>query len=128
VYQAVCSPIHNLLPGKLRLAHRLVTSRFGDLITTAAARLAGVPAPRVRWRVTDGPWFANMLAELRYDGRTARIRFDRTAGEASGTADASGPPGLAPACEVELTPPAARPGEPKYLRAPGGGPDTDARH
>jgi hypothetical protein len=105
VHQAVCSPLHNLLPGKLRLAHRLVTSRFGDLITTAAARLAGVPAPRVRWRVTDGPWFSNMVAELRYDGRRARIRFDRTVPGGPGTADAAGPPGLELACEVELTPP-----------------------
>jgi hypothetical protein len=107
VHQAVCSPLHNLLPGKLRLAHRLVTSRFGDLITTAAARLAGVPAPRVRWRVTDGPWFSNMVAELRYDGRRARIRFDRTVPGGPGTADAPGLPGLELACEVELTPPPA---------------------
>jgi hypothetical protein len=105
VYQAVCSPIHNLLPGKLRIAHRLVTSRFGGLITTAAARLAGVPAPRVRWRVTDGPWFSNMLAELSFDGRRARIRFDRAVPDGSGTADVGGPPGLELACEVELTRP-----------------------
>jgi hypothetical protein len=105
VHQAVCSPLHNLLPGKFRLAHRLVTSRFGDLITTAAARLAGVPPPRVRWRVTDGPWFSNMVAELRYDGRRARIRFDRTVPGGPGTADAPGLPGLELACEAELTPP-----------------------
>ncbi len=97
VYQAVCSPIHNLLPETLRLGHRLVTSRFGEFITTAAARLAGVRAPRVRWRVTDGPWFSNMLAELSYDGRQARIRFDRTVPDGSGT------PELELASEVELT-------------------------
>jgi hypothetical protein len=103
VYQAVCSPLHNLLPEKLRFGHRLATSGFGALITTAAARLARVPAPRIRWRVTDGPWFANMLAELRYDGRQARIRFDRT------VPDGSGIPALDPACEVELTPAGDRP-------------------
>ena len=102
----MCSPLHNLLPQRLRFGHRLVTSGFGTLITTAAARLARVPAPRIRWRVTDGPWFANMLAELRYDGRRARIRFDRTVPGGPGTAGPPGPPGLAPACEVELTPPA----------------------
>jgi PhoD-like phosphatase len=106
VYQAVCSPLHNLLPERLRFGHRLVTSGFGAVITTAAARLARVPAPRIRWRVTEGPWFANMLAELRYDGRQARIRFDRTVPDGSGTAGSPGPPGLEPACEVELTPPA----------------------
>jgi hypothetical protein len=103
VHQAVCSPIHNLMPEKLRLAHRLVSCRFGDLITTGAARLAGVREPRVRWRVTDGPWFSNMLAELSYDGRRARIRFDRTVPDASKAADPCGPPGLEPAFEAELT-------------------------
>ena len=100
VHQAVCSPIHNLLPQMLRLGHRLVTCRAGEFITTAAARLAGVPAPRLRWRITDGPWFSNMLTELSYHGRRARIRFDRTVPGASGTPD------LEPACEAELTRPA----------------------
>jgi hypothetical protein len=102
VHQAVCSPIHNLLPERLRLGHWLVTSRFGDLLTTAAARLAGAPAPQVRWRVTDGPWFTSMLAEMSYDGRQARIRFDRTVPGASST------PNLAQACQLELTRKAAR--------------------
>jgi hypothetical protein len=97
VHQAVCSPIHNLMPERLRLAHWLVTSRFGDLLTTAAARLAGAPAPRVTWRVTDGPWFSNMLAELSYEGRQARIRFDRS------VLDASSTPDLEQACQLELT-------------------------
>jgi hypothetical protein len=102
VHQAVCSPIHNLLPERLRLGHWLVTSRFGDLLTTAAARLAGAPTPQVRWRVTDGPWFTNMLAEMSYDGRQARIRFDRTVPGASST------PNLEQACQLELTRKAAR--------------------
>ena len=100
VRQAVCSPIHNLLPQMLRLGHRLVTCRAGQVITRAAARHAGVPAPRLGWRVTEGPWFTNMLAELSYHGRQARIRFDRTAPGASGTPD------LEPACQAELTRPA----------------------
>ncbi len=97
VYQAVCSPMHNVMPERLRLAHRLITSGAGGLIARAAARLAGVRAPRARWRVTDGPWFGNMAVELSYQGRAARIRFSRTA---PGGADA---PGLVPACERELT-------------------------
>jgi hypothetical protein len=94
VYQAVCSPMNNLLPDMLRLGHRLVTSRPGSLVTTAAARLAGAGSPRARWRIKAGPWFSNMLTELCYDGRRARIRFDRTV---------PGVPGLEPAHEAELT-------------------------
>ena len=98
VYQAVCSPIHNLLPQVLRLGHRLVTSRPGELITRAAARLAGAGTPRLRWRVTGGPWYTNMLAELRYDGREARIRFDSAGPAAPGES-----PALELACETTLT-------------------------
>jgi hypothetical protein len=97
VYQAVCSPIHNLLPAKLRRSLRLVASRFGATITGVAARLAGVPAPQIRWRVTDGPWFANMLAELDFGGRQASIRFDRA------VAEPAGEPRLERACERSLT-------------------------
>jgi hypothetical protein len=38
-----------------------------------------------------------MLAELSYDGRQARIRFDRT------VPGASGAPDLEQACQLELT-------------------------
>jgi hypothetical protein len=48
----------------------------------------------IRWRITQGPWFENMLATLEYDARTARIRFDRAA---------PGPPHLTPAYETPLT-------------------------
>jgi hypothetical protein len=97
VYQAVCSPFHNILSSRLRLGLRLVASRFGRIMTTAAARLAGVHARTIRWRVTDGPWLTNMVAELCYDGLHARIRFDRALTDPSGT------PCLEAACETDLT-------------------------
>jgi hypothetical protein len=96
VFQAVCSPMHNVMPETLRLPHQVLSSRLGSLLAATAARLAGVRMPRIHWRITDGPWFTTMVAELSYDGRRARIRFDRT------TAPAAGPPGLEPACEAEL--------------------------
>jgi PhoD-like phosphatase len=85
VYQAVCSPIHNMLPGPLRRMHRLATSRPGAVIAARLARLAGVPKPGLRWRITRGPWFDNMLATLEYAGRTARISFDRSVAEPDGS-------------------------------------------
>jgi PhoD-like phosphatase len=97
VYQAVCSPIHNLLPDQFRRVQRLATSRAGELIGTALARLAGVPKPGIRWRITHGPWFHNMLSTLEFDGRRARIRFERT------TPAAGGPARLLPVCETELS-------------------------
>ena len=97
VYQAVCSPMHNVLPRSLRRAHRLATSRAGELAAGVLARLAGVRKPRIRWRITHGPWFANMLCALEFNGRAGRIRFDRA------VPDASGEPILQPVLETVLS-------------------------
>jgi hypothetical protein len=97
VYQAVCSPIHNVLPDRFRRGHQLTTSRPGSVAGRGSARLAGVRRPRIRWRITRGSWFHNMLSVLEFDGRQARIRFDRT------VSDQSGIPHLQPVCEAELS-------------------------
>jgi len=97
VYQAVCSPFHNVLPDRFRRGHQLTTSRPGGMAGTRIARLAGVRKPRIQWRITRGSWFHNMLSTLEFDGRRARIRFDRT------VSDPSGIPHLHPVCEAELS-------------------------
>jgi hypothetical protein len=97
VYQAVCSPIHNTLPDQFRRGHQLTTSRPGGAAGTGMARLAGVPKTSLRWRITRGSWFHNMLSALEFDGRRGRIRFDRT------VEDASGVPHLQSVCETELS-------------------------
>jgi hypothetical protein len=97
VYQAVCSPIHNLLPESFRRTQKLAISRAGGLAGAALARLAGVPRPRIGWRITRGPWFRNMLCALEYDGRTGRIRFAGTSQETPGSS------GLETLCETELS-------------------------
>jgi hypothetical protein len=79
VYQAVCSPFRQSMPAMMQRGQRLASTRVGGLAGAATARLAGAPAPAITWRVTQGPWFENMLATLEYDARTARIRFDRIA-------------------------------------------------
>ncbi len=97
VYQAVCSPIHNVLPDQFRRGQELTTSRAGALAGGGLARLAGVRRPRIRWRITRGSWFHNMLAAVEFEGRRARIRFDRTVSDQDGT------PRLQPVCEAELS-------------------------
>ncbi len=96
VCQAVCSPIHNAMPPAFRRGQRLLTSRAGELVATTLARLAGVTKPQIRWRITRGPWFNNMLSALEFDGPTARIRLARSAPGADGT------PRLELVCETEL--------------------------
>jgi len=97
VCQAVCSPIHNAMPPAFRRGQRLLTSRAGELVATTFARLAGVRKPQIRWRITRGPWFHNMLSALEFDGPRARIRLARSALGADGT------PRLEPVCETEFT-------------------------
>ena len=97
VYQAVCSPIHNLLPDTLRRGQRLVTSSAGGLAGRALARLAGVSRPEIGWRITCGPWFDNMLCTLQFDRRKARIHFDRTVPDEAAT------PHLHPVCDTAIS-------------------------
>ena len=97
VHQAVCSPIHNVLPDRFRRGHQLITSRAGGVAGAGIARLAGVRRPRIRWQITRGSWFHNMLSALEFDGRQARIRFDRA------VSDQAGVPHLHPLCETDLT-------------------------
>jgi PhoD-like phosphatase len=97
VYQAVSSPIHNVLPDNFRRAQELLRSRAGGRAGGALARLAGVRKPRIWWRTAYGPWFYNMLSALEFTGRRARIRFDRT------VCDPAGVPHLQCVCEADLS-------------------------
>ena len=97
VHQLVCSPIHNLLPNNFRQLQRIVTSRLGEVIGGTLARLARVPSPQLSWKLTEGPWFSNMLATLNFDGRQARVRFDRSA------PDPTQSPHLVPVSETDLS-------------------------
>jgi hypothetical protein len=83
VYQAVCSPYRNPLSSWERRAIRLFFRRGAALITRAVARAAGVPDPEIGWRFLEGPYFDNQVATLTLDGRSARIKLEKTApGEA----------------------------------------------
>jgi hypothetical protein len=78
VYQAVCSPFHQAMAPSMRRAQRLASTRASGLIGTAVATLAGARVPKIKWRITNGPWFENMIAVLEFDGRAARLRFDQS--------------------------------------------------
>jgi PhoD-like phosphatase len=96
VYQAVCSPIHNVLPEHYKRLQQLTTSRPGGVLGAALAKLAGARKPRLSWRITEGSWYHNMLSALEYDGRSARIRFSRT------VCDDAEIPHLQSVCETDL--------------------------
>jgi hypothetical protein len=95
VYQAVCSPFHQAMPPAMRTAQGLASTRVSGLVGTAAATLAGARAPRLTWRITEGPWFDNMIATLTYTGPKAVLRFDQAVTERDG-------PRLLPVMETDL--------------------------
>ena len=104
---ARAAPRQRRLPGRLlavppghaaeacAYAQRLASSRASGLIGTAAATLAGARVPGLRWRITEGPWFDNMIATLTYDGPKAIVRFDRAV-DRTRTARACASPGNRP--------------------------------
>ncbi|MGH3297829.1 MAG: alkaline phosphatase D family protein, partial [Trebonia sp.] len=96
VYQAVCSPFHQAMPPKMRYARRLASTSVSGLIGTAVAALARARVPKIKWRITEGPWFENMIAVLEFDGRAARLRFDQAVTDTEA-------PALSPVLETDLS-------------------------
>ncbi len=78
VFQAVCSPLRNALPGKKSRLQRAAWNRGVAAVGRLLARLAGVKPPGIGWRLThDEPFFQNQVATLDLDGRRAAITFEK---------------------------------------------------
>ncbi|WP_063735050.1 alkaline phosphatase D family protein [Streptomyces sp. RTd22] len=77
VRQLTCSPVHNSIHASIRLGFRFGWSRAGRALGRAFTRHGRVPAPRLSWRKTGGPWFGNQLMTLTLQGRTAGLRLDQ---------------------------------------------------
>jgi hypothetical protein len=97
VYQAVCSPFHQAMPPSMRGAQGLASTKVSGLIGTAAAALAGARVPKLKWHITAGPWFDNMIATLTYNGPKAIVRFDQAVTDETKT------PRLSTVLEADLT-------------------------
>jgi hypothetical protein len=78
VYQITCSPIENTIPLAMRLVFRFGWSRKVELVIRLLDRLTRVPPLSIRWHHPSGPHFGNMLSQLTFDGRSARVRFERS--------------------------------------------------
>jgi hypothetical protein len=85
VYQVVCSPLRNSLPGEKSRLQRGGWTEIGKFAGRMLARLAGVEDPGIRWRLLhDEPWFENAVATLKTEGRSARLTFEKAVLDASG--------------------------------------------
>ena len=79
IVQAVCSPIRNPMPRGLRVMMSAFARGLVRPMHAIARRSKRVPDPAYPWRVTNGPWFDNCLAEVRVEGRA--LAFVWRAGE-----------------------------------------------
>jgi hypothetical protein len=89
VYQAVCSPFRNSLPGQKSRLQSLGWTKPGELVGRFLTRLAGNEQEEVSWHLThERPWLENNVATIVLEGQQATLTFEKAA------PDDSGEPGL----------------------------------
>ena len=97
VYQVVCSPLRNSLPGDKYRLQRLAWTKPGELAGRALSRLTGIREPEIRWSLAhESLWFENQIASLELNGRQATLTFEKA------VLDASGEPSLEKIYEYHL--------------------------
>jgi PhoD-like phosphatase len=83
VIQVTCSPIRNSIPLAMRLVFHIGWSHTVEKVIRLLDRLTLVPDVPIAWHHPIGPLFGNMLAQLTLDGRSARLRLERSARDAT---------------------------------------------
>ena len=77
VYQAVCSPLRNALPGEKSRLQSRAWAKPAALAARLLAALAGVEREPLTWRLAhDAPLFDNQVATLEIEGPSATITFE----------------------------------------------------
>ncbi|MCA1739538.1 MAG: alkaline phosphatase family protein [Actinobacteria bacterium] len=85
IYQAVCSPLRNSLPGKKSRLQSAGWRKPGELAGRLLARLTGIGEEKISWRLThDKLWFENQIATLKLEGRQATLTFEKAILDSSG--------------------------------------------
>ncbi|QXE37060.1 alkaline phosphatase family protein [Streptomyces sp. GMY02] len=73
ILQLTCSPVHNSVPGWIKLGFRLGWSRAARRLGHSLTRHGRLAASPMTWHKTGGPWFANQLMTLTLHGRSAEL-------------------------------------------------------
>jgi hypothetical protein len=85
IYQAVCSPLRNALPGRKSRLQDVAWSKAVALVGRLLSRSVGVEEEKLSWRLTHHePWFENHVATLEPDSQRAKITFERAVTDGSG--------------------------------------------
>ncbi|MFP5071211.1 alkaline phosphatase D family protein [Pseudonocardia nantongensis] len=77
IHQLTCSPVHNVVPGFMKVLFRISWSRLIARASNRWARDTGSDRAGVTWERTTGPLFGNLIATLELDDRRAVVRFER---------------------------------------------------
>jgi hypothetical protein len=80
VYQLVCSPLHNRVPGFMRPAFRIAWWRPVAAVLRWWSRRSVEPMP-VAWEKIAGPYLGNMVATLTISDRAAEMVMERADGD-----------------------------------------------
>jgi hypothetical protein len=73
ILQAVCSPIRNPMPRRLRFLVAVLAYGVAGPVGHVVVRSAKVADAPLEWRMIKGPWFDNNLATLEVHGRGLRL-------------------------------------------------------
>ncbi|HUP71789.1 MAG TPA: hypothetical protein VM282_01960 [Acidimicrobiales bacterium] len=87
VHQLVSSPIRNALVPRERAAIRFALSRIGQRIARGLRRAARGGRTDLKWEMTHGPVFANVLGGVTFDGLRARVTVEQVRATAEGEPD-----------------------------------------
>jgi len=88
VYQAVCSPLRNSLPGQKSRLQGAGWTKPGELVGRFLARLAGIGEEGMTWRLThEKPSLENQVAVLTIEDRRATLTFRRAILNGAGEPD-----------------------------------------
>jgi hypothetical protein len=88
VYQLTCSPLHNYVPGFMKVTFRISWNRLTErTVRFMLGRVSKVPPMTVEWNRLCGPFFGDQIATLTLDGRSARVRFEKAGSDPHEDAD-----------------------------------------
>jgi hypothetical protein len=98
VYQLTCSPLHNYVPGFMKVTFRISWNRLTErTVRFVLGRVSKVPPMTVEWNRLCGPFFGDQIATLTLEGRSARVRFEKAGSDPHEDA------GLATVAELTLS-------------------------
>jgi hypothetical protein len=79
IRQLTMSPFRNPIPGHVRLANKLLDTRWMTALLHKLARSAGVRDVAASWRTAYGPWFDNGVMSVKLDGESWAVDVDHAA-------------------------------------------------